>query len=137
MNQDCAFCTSARTEERILKEGKLAFVIFSNPRLVPGHLLVIPKRHIEGRLQDLTREELAEIFDLLVEFQTKIITKLGSGCDIRQNYKPYFTESLTHVDHMHFHLLPRFLNDELHASEKHEYRSLPDEEKVRMWKLLA
>ena len=114
MNQDCPFCISVRKENRILKEGKHAFVIFSNPRLMPGHLLVIPKRHVEGRVKDLTAPEREEIFGLLSEFQAKILKKISSGCDIRQNYKPYVKNSRTHVNHMHFHLHPREFKDELY-----------------------
>src|SRR3989338_1723642 len=86
MNEPCPFCTSAKQEQRILKEGQYAYVIFSNPRLMPGHLLVIPKRHMEGKIKDLSKEERDEIFDLIAEFQSKILEKLASGCDIRQNY---------------------------------------------------
>ena len=139
MNQDCPFCTSARYEGRVLKDGKYTYVIFSNPRLMPGHLLVIPKRHIEGRLQELNPEEQTEIFGLLVEFQKKLIEKIAPGCDVRQNYKPYFENSSTHVNHMHFHLLPRGLDDELHQTENHKplYRDLPEEEKTRLTRLLV
>ncbi len=139
MTQYCPFCTSARAEDRVLKEGKYAYVIFSNPRLMPGHLLVIPKRHVEGRLRELSQEERDEIFDFLIEFQVKILEKLARGCDVRQNYKPYVENNRTHVDHMHFHLLPRGLDDELHGAENHKplYRDLPEEEKTRLTSLLV
>jgi diadenosine tetraphosphate (Ap4A) HIT family hydrolase len=140
MNQNCVFCTSAKQEGRILKQGKYAYVILSNPRLMPGHVLVIPERHIDGRLSDLTLEERNEIFDLLAEFQNKILERLTSGCDIRENYKPYVNDSNTHVNHMHFHLLPREAKDELsEVFGKHHtplYRELPAEEKENLQHLL-
>src|SRR3989344_8283078 len=111
MNQDCPFCTIATQQDRILKEGAYMYVIFSNPRIMPGHLLVIPKRHVT-RLVEMTEEEKKELLDLLIEFEEKIITKLSAGCDIRQNYKPYVDNSRTSVKHFHFHLYPRTLNDE-------------------------
>ena len=114
-------------------------MIFSNPRLMPGHLLVIPKRHIEGRLQSLSREEREEIMDFLIEFQTKILEKVSSGCDIRQNYKPYVKNSRTHVNHLHFHLYPREYKDELHEKadiyRKPLYQDLAQEEKERLFRL--
>lgn len=136
----CPFCASAKTEGRTLKEGKYAYVIFSNPRLMPGHLLVIPNRHIDGRISNLTRDEREEIFLLLSEFQTRIIKKVASGCDIRQNFKPYVKNSRTHVDHMHWHLLPREFKDALH--EKAEsfknplYQDLSSEEAEGLTRLL-
>jgi len=141
MNEPCPFCTSAKQEQRILKEGQYAYVIFSNPRLMPGHLLVIPKRHMEGKIKDLSKEERDEIFDLIAEFQSKILEKLASGCDIRQNYKPYVENSRTHVNHLHFHLYPREYKDELH--EKADiyrtplYQDLAQEEKERLFRLLG
>jgi len=141
MNTDCSFCTSARKENRILKEGKHAYVIFSNPRLMPGHILVIPKRHVEGRLAELTGEERDEIFDLLSEFQAKILEKISAGCDIRQNYKPYVENSRTHVSHLHFHLNPREYQDEMHKKvdvhRKPFYQDLSEEEKNRLFSLFS
>lgn len=137
----CPFCAKAKEEGRILKEGRHAYVLLSSPRLVPGHLLVIPKRHVEGRLADLSGEEREEIFELLIEFQGRILEKLSSGCDIRQSYKPYAKKSRTHVDHMHFHLYPREYEDELYQKadvyRTSLYQNLPEEEHDRLFRLLA
>lgn len=141
MKESCPFCTSAREEQRILKEGKYAYVIFSNPRLMPGHLLVIPKRHIEGRIEELSQEERDEIMDFLAEFQAKILVKLAPGCDIRQNYKPYLENSRTHVNHMHFHLQPRAYEDQVYEkADVHRnplFKELPEEERDRLFSLLG
>jgi ATP adenylyltransferase len=140
MDKNCPFCRSAREEGLILKEGKYAYVVFSNPRFVPGHLLVIPKRHIDGRLEELTGEERDEIFDFLTEFQKKILDKLSSGCDIRQQFKPYVKNSRTHVDHMHWHLDPRDFKDALYEKvysyRERLYEDLTEEEVTRITKLL-
>ena len=123
-----------------MKEGKHMYVIFSNPRLMPGHLLVISKRHVQ-RLSHLSEEERKELVDFLIEFEEKILEKLSSGCDIRQHHKPYVENSRTHVNHLHFHLHPREMNDELHEvidpHSKPLYRDLPDEEKERLFKLFG
>lgn len=140
MNQDCPFCGSARREERILKEGERMYVIFSNPRLMSGHLLVISKRHV-GRLSELNEEERKELLDLIIEFEEKILEKLSAGCDIRQNFKPYVENSRTSVMHFHFHLQPRELDDAMHKvidpPYKPLYQDLPDEEKDRLFKLFS
>ena len=140
MNQDCPFCTTAREDNRILKEGEHFYVIFSNPRIMPGHLLVIPKRHVT-RLVELSAEEKKEFLDLLIEFEEKILEKLSTGCDIRQSYKPYVPNGNISVHHFHFHLYPRKENDEFHKvidpHQKLLYRDLPDEEKEKLFKLFA
>ncbi len=135
--ENCPFCEIGK-EDRILKEGKFSYAFLSNPRLMPGHVLVVPKRHVT-RIPDLTREEQNEIFDLLIEFQTKILEKLSSGCEIRQNFKPYLKEGRTHVTHMHFHILPREPDDNLQKVEGGRtamYLDFSPEEKEKMMGLL-
>ncbi len=141
MEKDCPFCNLTDKKSRILEEGKYTYVMLSNPRLMPGHLLVIPKRHIEGKLEDFSREERDETLDLLSKYQAKILKNIASGCDIRQNYKPYVENSRTHVNHMHFHLNPRELKDELYEkSDVHRiplYKDLSKEEIQKVSFLLS
>ena len=137
--ESCPFCNTHK-ENRTLKTGNFAHVILSNPRLMPGHLLIVPNRHVV-KISELTKEEQSEIFDLLVEFESKILEKLSPGCDIRQNFKPYVENSRTHVDHVHFHLLPRYLKDELYEKaeqyKKPLYQDLTSEEKEKLTSLLS
>ncbi|PIZ88519.1 MAG: hypothetical protein COX90_04175 [Candidatus Nealsonbacteria bacterium CG_4_10_14_0_2_um_filter_38_17] len=65
---DCPFCNINKEKTRIIKEGKNVFVVFSNPRLVKGHLLVIPKRHVV-KISELNAKEKKELFDTVIEFQ--------------------------------------------------------------------
>lgn len=109
-DKDCPFCQS---KDRVLRENDAAYIILSNPRKVPGHFLVIPKRHVE-KPWELTHEELADIFDLIFYIEKKIIGKLGEGCDIRQNYRPFMPQNRLKKDHVHFHVYPRSLNDYLY-----------------------
>lgn len=135
--ENCPFCEIAK-EERILKEGKFSYAFLSNPRLMAGHVLVTPKRHV-AKISELTRKEQNEIFDLLIEYQTKILEKLSSGCEIRQNFKPYLKEGRTHVTHVHFHILPREETDELQKVEGGRtamYVDFSQEEKEKLMDLL-
>src|ERR1035437_3870854 len=111
---DCSFCNTLKNEkERIIEEGKTVFVVFSNPRLMKAHLLVIPKRHIE-KPSELNKKERKELFDTVLKYQEKIISKIAAGCDIRENYRPFVPENELKVNHIHFHLQPRELNDKLY-----------------------
>jgi diadenosine tetraphosphate (Ap4A) HIT family hydrolase len=107
---DCPFCSPG---DRVLKENALAQAMLSNPRKVPGHFLVMPKRHIE-KPWELTHDELAAVFDLIFFIEKKIVGKLGDGCDVRQNYRPFLPAGRLKVDHLHFHVYPRSLNDYLY-----------------------
>ena len=113
----CPFCNPSG---RVLKQNESAQVILSDPRKVPGHILVIPKRHVQKPWL-LTKAELGDIFDLIFFVERKIVGKLGDGCDIRQNYRPFITQNKLKVDHIHFHIIPRSLNDYLYTiSEQYE-----------------
>lgn len=79
----------------------------------PGHLLVIPKRHVL-HLSELREEERKEFFDTAITYQEKILKNVSSGCDLRQNNRPFLSESDLKVDHVHIHLQPRELQDELY-----------------------
>lgn len=137
---NCPFCVIDRDKTKIIKEGKLVLVVLSNPKLVDGHLLVIPKRHIE-KPSRMTKKEKKEIFDTVIEFQEKIISKFASGCDIRQNCRPFQKEGQIKVNHLHFHLLPREFKDELYQQcqiyETNIFRMLTEEGKEKFAELFG
>ena len=137
---DCPFCSIIKTKDRIIKECKYCFVILSNPRLVPGHLLVIPKRHVEKTSQ-LNKKERDEIFRIIIKFEEKILKKFSSGCDIRSHYRPFMKQSWVKVDHIHFHLQPREFKDELYQkAQKYEmdvWKEISKEEKEKFNKLFV
>jgi len=137
-NSGCPFCKQNKT--LLVKDGKFGYVQLSNPRLVDGHLLVIPKRHVE-RLAELTEEERKEIFDMAAEIQDKITGRFASGCDVRQNYRPFLPQGRLKADHLHIHLIPREFEDELYKKsmifETDLFRDLTDEERVRFVKLFG
>jgi diadenosine tetraphosphate (Ap4A) HIT family hydrolase len=114
---NCPFCDSS---ERVLKENDNARVLLSNPHKVPGHFLVIPKKHVE-KPWDLSHEELTDIFDLVFLVEQKILGKLGEGVDIRQNYRPFLNQDGLKVNHVAFHVIPRSPDDYIYTvSEKFE-----------------
>ncbi len=113
----CPFCN---LDSRVLKSNQHANVLLSNPHKVPGHFLVTPKRHIE-KPWELTQQELKDIFELIFFVEQKILGELGEGVDIRQNYRPFMSQSRVKVDHVHFHVYPRSENDYLYqVSEQFE-----------------
>jgi len=120
----CPFCEAG---ERVLKENKHAFVLLSNPRKVPGHALVIPKRHVEAPWE-LTAEERCDIFALLDDITQKLIAgKLGDGVDVRQNYRPFVQQGKLSVKHVHYHAVPRTKDDYIYQiSEKYDTELFAD-----------
>jgi diadenosine tetraphosphate (Ap4A) HIT family hydrolase len=80
---------------------------------MPGHLLIVPKRHVE-KLFELNEEEQKELFETIIEFQEKILSKIASSCVIRINYRPFQKQYNVKVNHLPIHLCPRELFDELY-----------------------
>lgn len=125
---DCRFCRIIDHDgDQILRATSHSVVILSDPRLMPGHTLVIPKRHVE-RLSELGNEERMDIVDQVMDIQEKILEALAPGCDISQHFRPFIPENPLKVDHLHIHLRPRSLDDELYEKvqvrEKEIFKSI-------------
>lgn len=110
---NCPFCnTLVNDRDRIIKETEFSFIILSDPKLMEGHLLVIPKRHV-SKPAELDKDELADWFNQTVLLQEKVLEKISPGCDISEHYRPFIPDNGLKVSHLHFHVRPRFLDDEL------------------------
>ncbi|MEK6800639.1 MAG: HIT domain-containing protein [Nanoarchaeota archaeon] len=140
MEKECPFCELNKEKTRVIWEGEKVFVVLSNPRLMKGHILVIPKRHV-GKISELDEEEREELFKTVLDFQERILGKIAKGCDIVQNYRPFQKEGRLKVYHLHVHLRPRELFDELYEkSQIHEtgiFRELDENEKDEVAGLLS
>lgn len=105
----CPFCSK---QDKPIRENDLAQVFLSDPHKVPGHVLVMPKRHIE-QPWDLTPEELQACFDLIFLIEKRFIGKLGDGFDIRQSFWPFRGQDDLKATHILFHVIPRSEGDYL------------------------
>lgn len=136
----CPFCDLSNQKRLILQETGLSYVFLSNPRLMPGHTLITPKRHVE-RLGQLQIQEQLDIARLTVIWQEKLLKAGAVGCDIRQNYRPFIPDNGLKVGHLHIHLQPRDLNDELFRESQEKelglFQPLSDEEAESWAKKLA
>jgi len=130
MSERCVFCDVNSMNGRILDESKNTITILSNPCLVKGHVLVMPKRHVE-KLSEFNKEERVELIEQVTKIQEKLLEKF-KGCDVRQNYRPFQKEDGLKIDHLHIHLQPRELFDELYEKcqvhEKKIFKKLNKEE---------
>ncbi len=131
--EDCPFCSLSKDTEgrtRIIDETTNTLTILSNPALMKGHCLVIPKRHVE-KPSELSEEERKELFNQVIKIQ-ELLIKHFSGCDIKENYRPFQKQSDLKVHHLHFHLQPRELFDELYEksqkAEENVFKKLSKEE---------
>lgn len=133
----CPFCNPL---ERVIQSNGSAQLMLSDPRKVPGHTLVMPKRHVEEPWK-LTTQEIQDIFELIALAEQRIVGALGTGCDIRQAYRPFLKQDALKVNHLTFHVIPRAKDDYLYSvSEKYEedlFAELDDLERDEVTKLLS
>ncbi|MBI2121009.1 MAG: HIT family protein [Parcubacteria group bacterium] len=138
---NCPFCDIlAKNTERIIRESKNTFTVLSNPRLVSGHLLVIPKRHVE-KFSELSAEERSELFNETIKLEEIILEKFASGCDMSQHYRPFIQQNRLKINHLHIHLRPREFEDELYQKvmkyERDVFIDLSQEEFEKCKKVFA
>ncbi len=104
-SEACIFC-------RIARRAAPAWIVFEDERSVAfldlfpftrGHLLVVPKRHVD-RLVDLPREEHAACLGALSE-----------ACRRVERLSPHYNVALNQgelagqiIFHLHFHVIPRY-----------------------------
>ncbi len=109
---DCVFCriVGDRSKAAIVHEDD-ATLAFMDPRQAnEGHLLVIPKRHVET-VWDPDAETAADLFRVVPKIARALRESLNlAGMSIWQsNGKPGGQE----VPHVHVHLMPRHAGDGL------------------------
>ena len=108
---ECIFCRIQRGEEseRVLTRSELGFVTLNKYPYSPGHILVIPNRHV-GDLEDLEDEESLDLQRLMKR----------SVKALREEYAPHgfnIGMNLGRVagagvpDHLHWHVVPRWSAD--------------------------
>lgn len=107
VNNPCLFCNLPENLQ-IQAENDLAFAIFDGFPVNPGHVLVIPKRHVANYF-DLTQEEVLAINSLLSEMKSVVDAKYHpDGYNIGVNVGEKAGQSVFHV---HVHLIPRYTGD--------------------------
>ena len=101
---ECELCTP----DVVSSENALAYVRPDNFSLNPGHVIVVPKRHVADFFQ-MTIEEQAAVLDLLREAHRSISAEYSpDGYNIGVNIGKAAGQSRMHV---HVHLVPRYKGD--------------------------
>ncbi len=105
--KNCFFCTSINNKDYTL-ENDLAIARFDDFPVNPGHLEIIPKRHIKD-WWETTQEEKLAIFKLLEDSKKLIDEKYHPDAyNIGMNLGEDAGQSIMHL---HVHLIPRYKND--------------------------
>lgn len=92
----------------VVFETRTAFVAVNKKPVVPGHLLVIPKRNAP-RLCDLTADEISDLF--LAVQKAEMLTEKHFNCKASTVNIQDGVEAGQSIFHLHVHVLPRKAGD--------------------------
>ncbi|ORX42409.1 HIT-like protein [Piromyces finnis] len=93
---------------QIFFNSKYSFGLVNLKPISPGHVLIIPKRVVK-RFQDITKEELNDLFES-VQIVGKEIEKKYNGKSLTITIQDGPEAGQT-VEHVHVHIIPRNKND--------------------------
>lgn len=110
--KDCIFC-------KIINKLEPALIILENEHImcllpikmeVPGHTIIIPKKHFKN-IFDVDELYLHEVTKWIKDISLLLQKTLGAdGVNILNANGEHAWQS---VAHLHFHIMPRFKNDNL------------------------
>ena len=107
----CPFCAivDGQDEGRMLARTERAFVTLAKYPYNPGHLLILPTRHVGG-FEELSPEEHAEIASLLTRsIRALRETSEPHGFNVGLNLGR--TAGAGIPEHLHWHVVPRWGGD--------------------------
>ncbi len=116
LDENCLFCKIIKKEipsEVVYEDSMTLSFLDINPRN-PGHLLVIPKNHYET-IFDIPEGELRELAVSLKRMARAAKDGMkADGVSISQSNGQAAGQV---INHMHFHIIPRFLSEGPHGLE--------------------
>ena len=103
----CRFCEHEKMKDAIVYSDESVYVALSDNPLSYGHVLIVPRKHIE-RLEELSTDETVALF-LVVKNMLPRLLKAVNACDYNLliNAGPTANQS---VFHLHIHVIPRGLH---------------------------
>jgi len=104
MHSSCELCDPGA----VLSQNALAYVRLDNHSLSPGHVIVVPRRHVADFF-DMTADEQAAVLELLREARRLVGSQHSpDGYNVGVNIGEAAGQSRMHV---HVHLIPRYRGD--------------------------
>ena len=123
----CVFCALLREggeERRVLERRDLAFVTLAKYPYNPGHLLVLPTRHV-GEVEEIKPDEAAEMFEL-IQRGVRALREAAEphGFNVGLNLGRVAGAGIP--EHLHWHVVPRWGGDTNFMPVVGETRVLPE-----------
>ena len=104
-SNSCPFCDDLRPS---IRSNHYATAVYDAFPVNPGHVLILPKRHV-ATLTELSREEFLGCFELVHQiFPELIMEPNANGFNIGANIGLAAGQTVMHA---HIHVIPRFNGD--------------------------
>ena len=126
--EGCILCEKPKenndTGNLILYRGEKSFIMLNTYPYNPGHLMIIPYRHV-ANLDELTNEELHEHFEI-VSRSIKVLREVftPAGFNIGINMGKVAGAGID--EHVHTHIVPRWRGDTNFMPALANVRVLPE-----------
>ena len=130
MSGGCLFCgfVAGDGDARVVHEDEATLAFLDHRPLQPGHVLVVPRRHVETlpELPDALLEPLFAVVRRLAEAVPRALEAEGSFVAVNNRVSQS-------VPHLHVHVVPRRRKDGLRGFfwPRHRYRDAGHADAVR------
>lgn len=108
----CVFCDiiNHKIPSKVVYENEDVLAILDISQATYGHTLVMPKKHVKDILE-ADEETIAELMKVVSKLSKQIVKNTGvEGVNVLSNAGEIAGQS---VDHLHFHILPRYAKDDV------------------------
>ncbi|MEO0083000.1 MAG: HIT domain-containing protein [candidate division WOR-3 bacterium] len=108
-NDGCFLCLPNKKNSYVVYQGKYCYIMLNRFPYNPGHLMIVPYRHL-GSIEQLSESESQEMFQLMnYSISALKQTMKPEGFNIGINIGNVAGAGVP--DHIHIHLVPRWLGD--------------------------
>lgn len=126
--EGCILCQYPKedndAENHILYRGKMNFVMLNRYPYNPGHLMIVPYRHLDSP-EKLTEEERNEHFEIVSHCVEVLRKELKpDGFNLGMNLGKVAGAGID--DHIHSHIVPRWNGDTSYMSVVADTRVVPE-----------
>jgi histidine triad (HIT) family protein len=123
----CIFCQIIAgdiSSYKIYEDEKVLAMLDISP-VFPGHMLVLPKKHVLN-IEEVSEEDLSALIIVVKKMGLLLKDKLGyGGYNVTENNDSVSGQT---VPHLHFHVIPRQSGDNLNLWPSAPYNSGEAEE---------
>ena len=133
--EGCIFCTAIRADHDLaLYKGKATMVMMNKYPYINGHLLVAPLKHTSS-LGELSKDHMGDLL-MMIEKSIGILKKEMNpdGFNVGLNIGKAAGTGVE--DHLHFHIVPRWIGDTNALTVFADVRVIPEHLKATHMKLM-